>query len=88
MISTPGVMQFTRPKTVIEFGQTYKTFSVLKPFLVAFHHLFLIKSERGVIREGAFIEINTEGNKSVLIQPSNKIIISCISTLTCFNIIY
>ena len=57
--------------------------------MVVFGHLFLIKSERGgrLLERGAFIEINTVGNKSVLIQPSSIIIISCISKLTCFNII-
>ena len=48
LISAPGVLQFTGPKKEIEFGQTYKTFSVLKPFLVAFGHLVIIKNDRDV----------------------------------------
>ena len=46
------------------------------------------KWEGRLLERGTFIEINTVGNKSVLIQPSSIIIISCISKLTCFNIIY
>ena len=80
----PGALQFTSPKHdvhEIEFGQIYKRFGVLKPFWVAFGQLFLIKSERGVYLRGTFTGINTVGNKSILIQPSRIIYISCISNV-------
>ena len=55
-------LQFSSPEIDIlmtKCGQVCQTFNVLKPFCIAFDHLFPIKSGRGpFIREGAYIRID------------------------------
>ena len=63
LINAPGVLQFRSPKNDVlktEYGQIYQHFNALKPFHIAFgHHFPSTKWQGALIREGAFIRINT-----------------------------